>query len=156
MRIPAPLVVLLLCTVPLTIEARTVDDLGHGTINVILGNENGIVVLTDSMITLTNGQQSKVPAQKLFKLDDRTVCTFAGFAFAQGSGDFLYTRTSEIIQEFSRQLFQSSQPVSLAEKIQALSYLFTNQLTALANARDGARSVTDPRIYTIYLTVVGY
>ena len=77
MRIPAAaLIVLLFSTGPLLAETKATDDsLGHGTINIVLANEKGIVVLTDSMITLGDGHQSPDPAQKLFKLDDRTVCT---------------------------------------------------------------------------------
>lgn len=158
MRIPAALIVLLFSIGPLLAETKATDDsVGHGTINVVLGNENGIVVLTDSRITLGNGDLSPDPAQKLFKLDDRSVCTFAGFAYAPGSGDFFYTSSSAIIQEFSRQLSSTTQPISLDEKIKALSYLFTRQLTALANVRDGAQQQgTDPANYSIWLTVAGY
>src|SRR5947209_12189144 len=61
-----------------------------GTINVVVANDNGLIVLTDSMLTefrrglngiLTQGQL-KDPAQKLFRIDDKTVCAFAGFASA--------------------------------------------------------------------------
>jgi 20S proteasome alpha/beta subunit len=157
MRIHAALMVLLFSTGPLITETRATDDsVAHGTINVVLGNENGIVILIDSMITLDNHWQSPDPAQKLFKLDDRTVCTFAGFAAAPGPGDFFYTSASAIIREFSRQLSLTSQPLSLDEKLQALSYIFARQLTALANLRDAAKQVTDPSAYLVQLTVAGY
>jgi 20S proteasome alpha/beta subunit len=157
MRIPAAIIVLLFSTSPLLAETKATNgSLGHGTINVVLGNENGIVVLTDSRITLDGGQLSPDPAQKLFKLDDRTVCTFAGFAFAPGSGDFFYTTSSAIIQEFTRQLSLTSQPVSLEEKTHALSYIFARQLTALSNLRDAAKQTSDPLLYSVQLTVVGY
>jgi hypothetical protein len=46
------------------------------TINVALGNENGMVVLTDSMLT-AGARQRPDPGQKLFKSDDRTACSLA-------------------------------------------------------------------------------
>ena len=54
-----------------------------GTVNIVLANANGIVVLTDSNQTgyRPNGESftTPVPGQKLFRIDDRTVCTIAGF-----------------------------------------------------------------------------
>jgi len=155
MRVHPALAALLLSTVLITGANATDDAVGHGTINVVLGNEHGIVVLTDSMITLDH-HQSPVPGQKLFKLDDRTVCTFAGFASAPGAGDFFYTQSSAIIQEFARQLASSSEPLSVEEKINALSYIFVRQLTALASLRDATRQATDPWSYSVQLTLAGY
>src|SRR5213593_3458882 len=58
----------------------------RGTINVVMGNENGLVALTDSMLTevLPNGvpRQLPTPGQKLFQLDRTSVCTVAGFIAA--------------------------------------------------------------------------
>ena len=55
-----------------------------GTVNIVLANANGIVALTDSNQTgksPSTGEPftSPLPGQKLFRLDDRTVCTIAGF-----------------------------------------------------------------------------
>jgi hypothetical protein len=54
-----------------------------GTVNIVLANSNGIVVLTDSNQTVISDTgelfTSPLPGQKLFRLDDRTVCTIAGF-----------------------------------------------------------------------------
>ncbi len=136
-------------------QLRAQDLEGHGTINVVLGNKNGIVVLTDSQITRGDGQLSPIPAQKLFKLDDLTVCTFAGFAFASGKGNFFYTGTGAIINEFARQLATNPQPVSLDEKVKALSYLLSRQLTVLATLRQG-EGIVGTADYFLELTVVGY
>src|SRR5437773_8729278 len=79
------------------VQSRTVDDdfVVHGTINVALGNKNGIVVLTDSMLT-TGDHQLPNPGEKLFKLDDHTVCAIAGFVSAPGPARDLNTSTSGI------------------------------------------------------------
>jgi hypothetical protein len=50
----------------------------HGTVNVFLANKNGLVVVTDSR--LSNGQgQWRDDGQKLFRIDDRTICAIAGW-----------------------------------------------------------------------------
>jgi 20S proteasome alpha/beta subunit len=58
----------------------------RGTINVVFANANGIVALTDSRLSARtpSGQLRALsqPGQKLFQLDEATVCTFAGFAEA--------------------------------------------------------------------------
>src|ERR1019366_100004 len=49
----------------------------HGTVNVFIGNRNGLVVVTDSRLSYGNNYQDA--GQKLFKLDDNTICTIAGW-----------------------------------------------------------------------------
>jgi len=51
----------------------------HGTINIVLGDKNGLVVLTDSMQTVGDRPDPVHPTQKLFQLDDRTICAIAGY-----------------------------------------------------------------------------
>jgi hypothetical protein len=80
------------------------DSLVHGTINIALGNENGIIVLTDSMLTGATGQLRE-PGQKLFKLDDRTVCALAGFVSAPAASSQTWipeldTNVGAIINEY--------------------------------------------------------
>lgn len=65
------LIVLLTIVVPPLAAGQDSDGglVVHGTINVVLGNQNGLVVLTDSMLTAGDHQQPD-PGQKLFQLDD--------------------------------------------------------------------------------------
>jgi hypothetical protein len=51
----------------------------HGTINVLLGNHNGLVAVTDSRLSDLRGLPYPKPVPKLFKLDYHTICTVAGF-----------------------------------------------------------------------------
>lgn len=56
----------------------------RGTINVVLANKNGIVAVTDSMQSYRDPasgtfKQLPEPGRKLFRLDDKTICTIAGF-----------------------------------------------------------------------------
>jgi hypothetical protein len=156
MRIPAALLVLTLSAGPLIAEARATDDqVAHGTINVVLGNKNGIVVLTDSMITLGNGHQSLVPGQKLFKLDDRTVCAFAGFAYAPAVIPDLNANTSAIIHEYVRQSARQP-PQTIAEKLKALAHIFNLYLSTIANVRNASGDSTSIETYEFHLFVVGY
>lgn len=56
----------------------------HGTINVLLGNSHGLVVVTDSRLSDEHGRPFARGAQKLFRLDDRTVCSIAGWYSDRG------------------------------------------------------------------------
>lgn len=49
----------------------------HGTVNIFLANGNGLIAVTDSKISAQSGPLGY--GQKLFKLDDRTICSIAGF-----------------------------------------------------------------------------
>ncbi len=152
--------------VPLSILAEenlTEDGVVHGTINVALGNKNGLVVLTDSMVTVTStarAHQLAAPGEKLFKLDDRTVCAVAGFASApafspQAALPDLNTSTSAIIHEYIRQ--SARQPrQSIAEKLRVLAVLFRMHLEMIANVRDALGNATAISNYRFQLIVAGY
>jgi hypothetical protein len=58
-------------------SANIAPSYAHGTINVVLANGNGAVVETDSRLSLNGRSVGK--GQKLYKLDERTVCAIAGF-----------------------------------------------------------------------------
>jgi 20S proteasome alpha/beta subunit len=135
------------------------DSVVHGTINVALGNESGLVVLTDSMITV-DGRQQPEPGQKLFKLDDHTVCSFAGFASAPAdparpSVRDLNMSTSSIIHKYVRQSARQP-PMSIAERLRTLSFLFKQHLTAIANVRDALGNPTKIERYGFQLIVAGF
>jgi hypothetical protein len=159
MRIPAALIVLWFSIGPLLAETKATDDsIAHGTINVVLGNKNGIVVLTDSMITLGtlgNWHPSPDPGQKLFKLDDRTVCAFAGFAYAPAAIPALNANTSAIIHEYVQQSVKQP-PQTIAEKLKALAYIFNLYLSTIANVRNASGDTTSIETYEFHLFVVGY
>jgi hypothetical protein len=137
-------------------EAPSESFVAHGTLNVVLANENGIVVLTDSMVTI-GSQQLHEPGQKLFKLDDRTVCAIAGFAFAGGppTAPALYTESGAIIRDFSKQL-AASPPQTINAKLNALAFLFNFYLSAIANIRDASHIPTPTASYTFELIIAGY
>jgi len=134
------------------------DDLPviRGTINVILANGNGIVALTDSQqteMTSTGSRPYSEPGQKLFRLDDRTVCTIAGFASAPLPALPQFTNNAAgIIQKYVREASGHAE-LTFGQKLRFLSVIFDHFLTAIANVRD---VVTEPGHYHFELIMAGY
>jgi hypothetical protein len=139
------------------------DGIAHGTINIALGNKNGLVVLTDSMVTATDAtRRYQLPnaGQKLFKLDNRTVCSVAGFASAPAvspgvTASDLNTNTSAIIHEYVKQSTPQARQ-SIAEKMGALTSLFRLHLATIANVRDATGNPPPLENYKFELIVAGY
>ncbi len=130
------------------------SQVGHGTINIAFANGNGFVVLTDSMET-RDSIQLQDPAQKLFKLDDRTVCAIAGFLEADAPATEMATQTAAIIREYSRQL-AAGPALSIETELRQLSFLFEVRLSGLADLRQAwGRTDTLPNYY-FDLTIAGY
>jgi hypothetical protein len=130
------------------------DSIVHGTINVALGNENGIVVLTDSMLT-SDGHQLDTPGQKLFKLDEQTVCAIAGFVSAPAVLPDLSTQTDSVIREYV-EVSKSLPPQSLAERLRNLAYIFEGYLNLISNTRLGSTPTTPLAAYELQIIVAGY
>jgi len=134
----------------------------RGTINVILGNENGLVVLTDSMLS-TRGpdggiKQLERPGKKLFKLDSTTVCTLAGLTEVPIPFTELEHTIPSILQQYSAQLAEIEEdrpthPLSIREKIKQLNFILTNEILLLADIRNIPTQDTD---YEVQLTLAGY
>lgn len=57
----------------------------HGTINIIFANQNGLVAVTDSMLTTSDDRHFR-DHQKLFRIDDKTVAMMAGSYSKPGIG----------------------------------------------------------------------
>jgi hypothetical protein len=126
----------------------------HGTVNVVLGDANGIVVLTDSMLTDQDGRQVPYPGQKLFVLDDRSVCTIAGLYEGAGAFKELNVSTRSKIYAFANGLKGIEKPLTLEEELSGLVFLFGFVIDTMANANDLEHvKFTNP---TIELTVAGY
>jgi len=130
-----------------------------GTVNIVLANSNGIVVVTDSNQTthLSSGQPftSPSPGQKLFRIDDRTVCTIAGFGSTTlpRFPDFT-SSAAGILDRYVEQLRATGETHSFGEKLRTLFFLFTHQLTGIGNLQHlDSRSVGD---YGFQLILAGY
>jgi hypothetical protein len=133
----------------------------RGTINVIAANEQGIVVLTDSMLSykVNNGHGGWAPRQvpgsyqKLFQIDDHTVCAFAGFASANTPAvpDFL-NNASAIMGRYEGSLRRSGS-ITIAEKLELLDIVFSYYLRGVANMLELPGSNSD---YVVEFLVAGY
>jgi 20S proteasome alpha/beta subunit len=120
-----------------------------------------MVVLTDSMLTenwqdargVRHSKQRTDPAQKLFRLDDHTVCAFAGFASAATPPlpDFLNS-VSAIVGRYRDELTHITAPVSFAQKLQMLEGVFAYYLTGTANIRNSGAE----QDYLFELLLAGY
>ena len=131
----------------------------RGTINVVLANDEGMVVLTDSMLTAISVDEHGVktehqiaePARKLFQIDNRTICTFAGFASAgMFYPDFL-NNSSAIFGRFQDRLKHFA-PMPVVDKLRLLNIIFSYYLQGVANIRsDGSKEN-----YLIELLIAGY
>ncbi len=130
------------------------DFVVHGTVNIALGNKNGIVVLTDSMQTRGVDQLAE-PGQKLFKLDDNTVCAVAGYLSAPTMMPEINSSTSAIIHEYIKES-AGQPPQNIVEKLVALKYLLISSLSAIANLRDATGMLTPIKDYRLQLIVAGY
>lgn len=134
-------------------------ELIHGTINIVLANRNGIVVVTDSMQTRrdSRGRESQVtiPAQKLFRLDDCTVCTVAGFGSATiSSAEEFNTEVAAIIKQYADELKTRPSTVGMSEKLRSLGFLLEFHISAVASIRDALNSPAGN--YRFQITVAGF
>lgn len=130
-----------------------------GTVNIALANSNGIVLLTDSMQSFKReGVWHHVqPAQKLFLLDDRTVCSIAGFASETGWVNAeLNVEVPGIIAGFKDQLSQHPVP-ELDAKLNALGFLIGDYIDDVANRHEAAGGLnTSPATYLFEVIAAGY
>ena len=145
---------------------NTAEDIAlvRGTLNVVLGNREGVVAMTDSMQTVVSatGQtaQLREPGKKLFQLDAYTACTIAGFGSASlPSAPEFNASAAGIIERYAEELTrQPFRRASFREKLSALSFLFEYYLTTIATITlltHGQRS-PDASSYTFELILAGY
>jgi 20S proteasome alpha/beta subunit len=132
----------------------------RGTINVVVANDKGIVVLTDSMVTAVSIDEHGVrtehqlaePARKLFQIDDRTVCTIAGFGSADTPSVPRFLNSSSAIMGRFQDRLKNFTSLSVADKLALLENLFRYYLPAVANIRDDRNKEN----YLFELLIAGY
>ena len=74
----------------------------HGTINILLANRNGMVLITDSRGTYGNAHNDR--SAKLFEIDNSTVCSIAGLGVGGGPTWQLQFATGGAIRSFREAL----------------------------------------------------
>jgi len=129
----------------------------HGTVNIFLGNSNGLVAVTDSRIS-SNGRPIGY-GQKLFKLDDHTICSIAGFFSDAGptfSGPSPHPLETDIAPMFNAYIeyVWRHKSGSLRDKFYALAKSWALDLDVLEKVEQIAKQPPDtsPSV----LTVAGY
>jgi hypothetical protein len=130
----------------------------HGTINILLANRNGMVLVTDSRTTGSR-PDGGAPfhtdnSPKLFQLDDKTVCSFAGFYSDPGPHGELPLQTPGIIASLGYKLSSGSKELSFDYKVQLLAASASILLSEHAAANEYA-SHGYP-ISKLLLLVAGY
>jgi hypothetical protein len=131
----------------------------HGTVNVILANENGLVAVTDSMLTYTPVDHRPVGV-KLFKIDDQTICTMAGLYDSPGpGGDASFTADiPQMLSDYVRTGSPGLSHRSFTEKVASLSSMIEFELSASLQALVAAdsRYPVENGNLGLLLTVAGY
>jgi hypothetical protein len=164
MRIPTLSLVIFLCFAasaypqqsqsPPTTEHPTT----FGTLIGAYGNANGIVVVTDSMLTVVTPEgitYPKIdPGQKLLELDDRTVCAIAGInqLGVQADPD-LDADILGLIQDYKSQLREKE---SLMRTLQGLSGMLQFYLSEIATIQVATKRPMPLGTYKLDLLLVGY
>jgi len=140
--------------------AQDNPEISRGTINVVVGNSHGMVVVTDSKQTLTDQNGKRVgskEAQKLFQLDDRSACAIAGF----GSGTVpalpqFGVEILGLLAQYRDELSKQRSATPFAIKLTTISHLVRLHLSALANVRAAIYPAPGANPYVFSLFLVGY
>jgi hypothetical protein len=133
---------------------RTKPDVFHGTINIVLANRNGIVVLTDSKLTGPSGPVER-PGKKLFRVDDRTVCAIAGFIAAPGPIAQFFTDSGAIIEDYAAQISKKP-PLRFQDKLMSIAMLISHHLSTIATLNKVSGDSVPTKNYRLQLTLAGY
>jgi hypothetical protein len=132
--------------------------ISRGTVNIALANAKGIVLLTDSVQTIPGPSGTQyTTAQKLFRLDDKTVCSIAGFAAETFPGSpHLNTDVAGIMADFKEQLI--THPVSRLEaKLRAIGHMVGFYIDLIANRNEVKSGPGTPvREFAFEVIVTGY
>ena len=142
-------------------EANGGSGIARGTINVILGNENGLVVLTDSMLSVSSpdGTLKQLPkrGRKLFRLDSTCVCTLAGFTEAPIPFTELEHTIPSVLQQYSERLAENAEQSpyrsNITEKLGQLNFILADEISLLADIRN---IPAEASAYEFQLTLAGY
>jgi hypothetical protein len=130
----------------------------HGTVNVILATKGSLVAVTDSMLT-SAGQHTPI-GMKLYAIDDRTICTMAGF-YSEGGPNSLQSFAAivpKIMKDFiePQRRIKISRPFSerATELLSTFDFELTTHIQALMTSEPNL-DPDDPKLI-LELTMAGY
>jgi hypothetical protein len=147
-------------TAGIAMSAQGQTKTSHGTVNIALANANGIVLLTDSVQSHmeADGWHHQQPVQKLFRLDDKTVCSIAGFAgetWIRPELNFRNIDVTGIIAEVTDELSKHPVP-ELDAKLGAIGFLVGSYIDLVANRHEITVGPGTPDAYEFEVIVAGY
>ncbi len=154
------LTALLIFTANLAAAQSSAPSQTHGTVNVLLANRNGLVLVTDSYLSDKNYRHVD-DGPKLFVLDDHTVCAIADFY--SDSGPLVngfrpaYTTAPGILRVFLDRYGESQNRnanSSVSFRLDDLTNLYLFTLSALANLDPNSDPTKPPS--GAELTIAGY
>ncbi len=132
---------------------QTLPSSSHGTVNILLANKNGLVAVTDSMLTFGDGTHRPI-GRKLFKNDDRTICTIAGSYTAYVPPPDLGLDVRKVVDSLSIRL-RTNPITKLSSKLELLTRLLKIALQSdnlTSQIAFGRANTREP----IQLTMAGY
>jgi hypothetical protein len=123
-----------------TLNAQTEGQIIRGTVNVVLANSNGMVILTDSTGTITDSAGRHIgtqESQKLIRLDEYSVCAIAGFGSATIPASLPFNaNVIGILSDFRDQLAAKNGQLTFDYKLRSLSFLLELFIQGFANIKE--------------------
>ena len=131
----------------------------HGTLNLCIGNRNGVIVATDSRATGARGREIvsiEDDHQKLFRINEQTVVGIAGYnrVDVPWAQEFDVPVVS-VILAYIDQIKKQGHTPTYQEIVGKLTHLMTARLTALSNIQLATEKGLDPGRYDFQMIVVG-
>jgi len=150
---------IMFCLTLMTV-ARAEPKFYHGTLNLILGNKQGLVVATDSCATETDRQGAVIGRtynhQKLFKITKDVVITIAGYNSADVPAATAFTSpAASLILQYVEELKSKNYVPAYREIIDSLSYIITFHLDAVANVNYITDFQPDVKGYEFHMVIAG-
>jgi hypothetical protein len=124
-----------------------------------LANGNGVVLVTDSRASDQLGHKVHDRSQKLFKIDDATVCSTAGFGTDPGPNNTIRETIDGDIQSIAAGLAKSPGPLSFRDKVDVFTRMLKAKLVNLEADWEYAQRApgTPPRLrQELILLFAGY
>lgn len=133
----------------------------HGTLNLCIGNKNGLVVVTDSRASGRDQRGNDVHEdwhQKLFQISERIVVTIAGYnRVPLNKVPIFQAPAAGVILNYIGDLRNKHHTPGYAETVKALTYLMGFYLEAVGSIKEltEADPIIKPEDYHLVMLVIG-
>lgn len=148
------------CFLPGLCWGEVMSEIDHGTLNLCIGNKNGVVVATDSCATKVDGAGNVIGReynhQKLFQLDENIVVAIAGYnrASVKFAPEFI-APAAGIILDYLDQIKNRNHKPTYTEAVISLSHLMSFHLTSVANVKLFSEGRISKGDYIFQMLIVG-